>query len=197
MTIAVIIPVLNEARLIGRTLSHTVALGFDDIIVVDGGSSDQTCSLVESFAIQLGPLPLPAMPQPPVLFAFCRRRRAALVNSMPVLPPVNVSVLLFLHADTQLPPDAKQAISEALLDDTFVGGRFNVRFDSDRSVARIIGGLMNLRSRWSGIATGDQAIFVRREVFERIGGSRIFRSWKISTSRAASNEPDASSHSPT
>jgi rSAM/selenodomain-associated transferase 2 len=78
-------------------------------------------------------------------------------------------VLLFLHADTQLPADARQAILLALSDQACVGGRFNVRFDSDRPLARLIGNMMNLRSRWSGIATGDQAIFVRREVFERIG----------------------------
>ncbi len=55
MTVAVIIPALNEARLIGRTLSHTAALGFDEIIVVDGGSTDQTFALVESFVISTSP----------------------------------------------------------------------------------------------------------------------------------------------
>jgi rSAM/selenodomain-associated transferase 2 len=78
-------------------------------------------------------------------------------------------VLLFLHADTYLPTDARQAISTALSDEACVGGRFDVRFDSPRPIARLVGHMMNLRSRWSGIATGDQALFVRRDVFERTG----------------------------
>lgn len=169
MTIAVIIPVLNEARLIDRTLSHTVALGFEDIIVVDGGSSDQTCSLVQAFAVQLPP-PSPAghtSASGSIRLLSTQTGRASQLNAGAAA--TDCDVLLFLHADTQLSPDAKRAISDALLDDTFVGGWFNVRFDSDRCMARIIGSFMNLRSRWSGIATGDQAIFVRREIFERIG----------------------------
>ncbi|MBI4002001.1 MAG: TIGR04283 family arsenosugar biosynthesis glycosyltransferase [Nitrospira defluvii] len=169
MTITVIIPVLNEARLIGRTLSHTVALGFDDVIVVDGGSSDQTCSIVQSFAIQLRTAPLAghASASSSIRLLSAPQGRARQLNVGAAASQGDV--LLFLHADTQLPPAATQAISDALFDGTSVGGRFNVRFDSHRTVARIIGGLMNLRSQWSGIATGDQAIFVRREVFERIG----------------------------
>lgn len=168
MTIVVIIPVLNEARLISRTLSHTVALGFDDLIVVDGGSSDQTFSIVESFARQPRAAPLADQVSPPSIhLLWAPPGRARQLNAGAAASQCDV--LLFLHADTQLPPNARQAIDDALFDDTSIGGRFNVRFDSDRTVAQIIGGLMNLRSRWSGIATGDQAIFVRREVFERIG----------------------------
>ncbi|WP_447974401.1 TIGR04283 family arsenosugar biosynthesis glycosyltransferase [Nitrospira sp. Kam-Ns4a] len=79
-------------------------------------------------------------------------------------------VLLFLHADTRLPDDARGAIEQALRDPACVGGRFDVRFDRDCGAAWLVSHLMNLRSRWTGIATGDQAIFVRREVFERLGG---------------------------
>ncbi|MEP7152773.1 MAG: TIGR04283 family arsenosugar biosynthesis glycosyltransferase [Nitrospira sp.] len=170
MTITVIIPVLNEARLIGRTLSHTVALGFDDVIVVDGGSSDPTCALVKSLATQLRSVPpvghTSAHDSVRLLSAPLGRARQLNAGAA----ASHCEVLLFLHADTLLPPNATEAISEALLDPNAVGGRFNVRFDSDRAVAQIVAGMMNLRSRWSGIATGDQAIFVRREVFERIGG---------------------------
>ena len=79
-------------------------------------------------------------------------------------------VLLFLHADTLLPTNARQAVSTALADAACVGGRFDVRFDSSRLPARVVSYLMTLRSRGSGIATGDQAIFVRRVVFEKMGG---------------------------
>jgi len=79
-------------------------------------------------------------------------------------------VLLFLHADTQLPPEARTAIEEALTSPEVVGGRFDVRFDRGTPLGRMISRMINLRSRWSGIATGDQAIFVRRSVFDRLGG---------------------------
>ncbi len=169
MTIGVIIPVLNEARRIGRTLSHTLALGFDDLIVVDGGSSDQTCSIVNTLARQLETARLvgPASASSSIRLLSAPQGRARQLNAG--VAASQCDVLLFLHADTHLPPHARQNVLDALCDDTSVGGRFDVRFDSDRTVARIIGGMMNLRSYCFGIATGDQAIFVRREVFERIG----------------------------
>lgn len=79
-------------------------------------------------------------------------------------------VLLFLHADTHLPAEARQVIEGALADPACVGGRFDVRFEHDGGFPWLIARLISLRSRVSGIATGDQAIFVRREVFERLGG---------------------------
>jgi rSAM/selenodomain-associated transferase 2 len=79
-------------------------------------------------------------------------------------------VLLFLHADTQLPEDAGRLIESALADPTVVGGRFDVRFDSSSTWSRIISAFMNHRSRLTGISTGDQALFVRRQIFDRLGG---------------------------
>src|SRR5207244_12320955 len=75
-------------------------------------------------------------------------------------------VLLFLHAVTWLPDGALAAVGDALADPAVVGGRFDVRFDSSRPVLSMIAFFMNLRSRWSGISTGDQAIFVLRDVFD-------------------------------
>jgi rSAM/selenodomain-associated transferase 2 len=80
------------------------------------------------------------------------------------------AVLLFLHADTRLPAGALRAITTALLDPRVIAGRFDVWFDSPRPIFRVIAFLMNLRSRLTGISTGDQAIFVRRDVFEIMGG---------------------------
>lgn len=81
-------------------------------------------------------------------------------------------VLLFLHADTRLPDGALAAVEAAIKDPGVVGGRFDVSFDNARAVFRMIAWFMNLRSRWSGISTGDQAIFVRRDVFEAMDGYR-------------------------
>lgn len=166
MTIAVIIPVLNEARCLAHTLAHTATLGFGEVIIVDGGSSDESCTIVQSFADRSGTLPSPTTGSMRLLAAS--RGRARQLNAGAAAS--RCDVLLFLHADTLLPTNARQAVSIALSDAACVGGRFNVRFDSSRWSARVISSLMNLRSRWSGIATGDQAIFVRRAVFERMGG---------------------------
>jgi rSAM/selenodomain-associated transferase 2 len=77
-------------------------------------------------------------------------------------------VLLFLHADTTLPPDADRLITQALASGA-AWGRFDVRIDGRSRWLPVVGFLMNLRSRWTGIATGDQAMFVRRAVFEKLG----------------------------
>ena len=79
-------------------------------------------------------------------------------------------VLLVLHADTQLPDDANTMIETTLADQRMGGGRFDVRFDRPSIWGTLISRLMNWRSRVSGIATGDQALFVRRHLFEQIGG---------------------------
>lgn len=78
-------------------------------------------------------------------------------------------VLLFLHADTQLPADADAEVRQAIASGA-LWGRFDVRICGQAWMLRVVAALMNARSRWSGIATGDQALFVRREVFERLGG---------------------------
>ena len=88
------------------------------------------------------------------------------------LPTAHASTpdtLLFLHADTALPEHADRCIQQALQGGA-VWGRFDVRIDSPRPVFRVIERLMNLRSRWTGVATGDQAVFVRRTAFEAVGG---------------------------
>ncbi|SPP65938.1 TIGR04283 family arsenosugar biosynthesis glycosyltransferase [Nitrospira lenta] len=158
MTIAVIIPTLNESSTIARTLTHTVALGFDEIVVSDGGSTDPTLQMVQACCARV----------PVVRLVTAPTGRARQLNEG--VKACRSDILLFLHADTELPPHAKTAIESAVKNPQIVGGRFDVRFDRPSRWGTIISWLMNRRSRLTGIATGDQAMFVRRQIFEQMGG---------------------------
>lgn len=155
MTVSVIIPTLNEEQALPQTLTRTLALGFDEVLVVDGGSSDRTCEIVAALG-------------PSAKLLTGSQGRAAQMNQGAAASFGDV--LLFLHADTRLPDEAKQAIVAALQEPACPGGRFDLRFDRDSPLGRLVACMINLRSRLSGIATGDQAIFVRRSVFEQLGG---------------------------
>lgn len=158
MTISVIIPTLNESATIARTLTRTVALGFEEIIVSDGGSTDPTVLMVQACCDRV----------PSTRLITAPRGRARQLNEG--AKASQGDILLFLHADTELPPNAKKAIESALANQEIVGGRFDVRFDHPSRWGDMISWFMNRRSRLSGIATGDQAIFVRRQTFEQMGG---------------------------
>lgn len=122
--------------------------------MVDGGSRDATIETARRV--------------PDVTALVSARGRAVQMNAGARV--AHGRVLLFLHADTWLPDGALAAVDDALADPAVVGGRFDVRFDSPRPVLSMIAFFMNLRSRWSGISTGDQAIFVRRDIFDGLGG---------------------------
>jgi rSAM/selenodomain-associated transferase 2 len=163
MTISVIIPTLNEERTILTTLAHTAVLGFDELIVVDGGSLDQTPVLVESYRRKTQ-----STAQSPIRLVSASCGRACQMNEG--AKASNGEIVLFLHADTHLPRDAKTMIEATLADRRMVGGRFDVQFDHPSIWGTIISRTMNWRSRLSGLATGDQALFVRRPIFEQMGG---------------------------
>ena len=155
MDISVIIPTLNEAATIGETLRRVRSSGSCEVIVVDGGSDDGTPEL--------------ARPQADLVLS-AGRGRATQMNVG--ARAASGQVLLFLHADTVLPPDFPALLENALRNPRVVGGRFDVRLDAEGRLFRIIETLMNLRSRLSRIATGDQAIFVRSRTFLELGGYR-------------------------
>lgn len=153
MKVSIIIPVLNEAGLIADTLQSLRCSDESghEIIVVDGGSSDNTAAIAAQGAdkVLLG-----------------RAGRATQMNLG--IDAAEGDVLLFLHADTRLPADAIAKIVGAV-EDGYFWGRFNVRLSGDHFMFRIIERMMNLRSCITGIATGDQAIFVCRESIDIIG----------------------------
>jgi rSAM/selenodomain-associated transferase 2 len=163
MPISVIIPTLNEERTITATLAHTATLGFDELIVVDGGSTDETPALVESYRLSTQSSALS-----PIQWVTAPCGRARQMNEG--AKTSGGEILLFLHADTQLPDDAKSMIDTTLADQRMVGGRFDVRFVPPSMWGTIISRMMNWRSRLSGLATGDQALFVRRPIFKQMGG---------------------------
>lgn len=159
-SIAIIIPTLNEERALPQTLRHLRKQQFNEVIVVDGGSQDQTVSV--------GRRNLSGLSQEKAQILMADRGRARQMNAGAA--DVKSDILLFLHADTKLPLNSRPDIERVMENPQCVGGRFDVQFEHDRGWAWMISRLMNLRSRWSGIATGDQAIFVRREIFEHMGG---------------------------
>jgi len=152
-TIAVVIPTLNEAEELDATIALAREGGARFVIVADGGSSDSTLEIARGAADLVLSAP----------------RGRALQMNLGARHAGPAAVLLFLHADTHLPHRFPDAI-EAAIAGGAVGGRFDVELRGSRRLLPVIAWLINLRSRWSGIATGDQAMFVRRDVFEEIGG---------------------------
>jgi rSAM/selenodomain-associated transferase 2 len=153
--LSIVVPAVDEAANLARLLPDLLARERDaEVLVADGGSRDESRAVVARV--------------PAVRWVSAPRGRARQMNAG--ARAARGDVLLFLHADTLLPDGAGAAIRAALADPGVVGGRFDVRLDSDRYLLALVGWLMNHRSRLTGISTGDQAIFVRRAVFEGLGG---------------------------
>jgi rSAM/selenodomain-associated transferase 2 len=151
---SIIIPVLNEADMIRNALCHLEPLRRQgaEIIVADGGSTDGSPDLVREAALRAVRAP---------------KGRAVQMNA--AAKAATGDYLLFLHVDTRLPENADTVLAKVFAARA-VWGRFDVRLSGNHPLLRIVEALMNWRSRLTGIATGDQAIFVRRDAFERIGG---------------------------
>lgn len=153
--LSIIMPVLDEGEGIAAALDALVdlrALG-TEVIVVDGGSRDATVQRARMRADRVIP---------------ASRGRALQMNAG--AEKSSGDVLLFLHADTRLPADAEHIVLNGLQRSGRAWGRFDVKIDGRNPLLPVIARLMNIRSRLTGIATGDQAIFVRREAFRAAGG---------------------------
>lgn len=163
MRIAVILPILNEAAQLEDLLPALIEdQHFDEIIVVDGDSTDTSVETVCKFMSSGEPdsNPVPILIQSP-------RGRALQMHAG--AQAAEADVLLFLHADSMLPPGAADDIRDAIGEGN-TWGRFDVHLSGRHFLFRVIERLMNWRSRLTGIATGDQAIFVRRDVYRKLGG---------------------------
>jgi rSAM/selenodomain-associated transferase 2 len=153
MRISVIVPVLNEEKSLAATLQALAPLQPDETIVVDGGSQDRTREIAADFRVKL---------------ITAERGRARQMNAG--ARQACGEVLLFLHADTRLPRSAFSDIAAALADPRCLGGRFDVALDGHHWMLPVVARLISYRSRVSKVGTGDQALFVRRETFQRMGG---------------------------
>ena len=158
--LSIVIPVLDDTEPLGRLLTTMRADPQIDILVVNGGAPDDR------------------------LIAICRRPDVRLLTSAPGRGcQMNLGAsaaagqwIVFLHADTRLPPQWSDEIRRASADPDVVGGSFRFRLDSDAWQARLIERAVDWRVRWLDLAYGDQALFVRRDVFEAIGG---YREWPL------------------
>ncbi len=152
-TVAVIVPVLNEADHLPCLLQSIRAIGANEIIFVDGGSSDETQVLLEKSGLK---------------WIRSKRGRALQMNAGGFQSKSDI--LLFLHIDTEISSSHIMDIKKVMCSSGMVGGRFDIRLSGDHPAFRVIEFFINQRSRLTKISTGDQAMFVRRDVFERMGG---------------------------
>ncbi len=160
-TLSIVIPVLNEAPVLAETLEHVRGNAVRgnavrEVLVVDGGSKDATLAIAEAGG---------------AVVLTGKRGRSRQMHAG--AKSARGEVLLFLHADTHLPREFDAAVLGALRDPEVVGGRFDLELQPSSPLLALTGTLVNLRSRWSGIATGDQALFVRRSVYEAMGGFEL------------------------
>ncbi|HEV2580000.1 MAG TPA: TIGR04283 family arsenosugar biosynthesis glycosyltransferase [Ktedonobacteraceae bacterium] len=155
MRFSIIMPVLNEAAVLEQQLCQLARLCDPyecELLIVDGGSVDATVAIARRFGRVI------AAP----------RGRAAQMNGGAAV--ATGDIYIFLHADSMLPDGAFTAIERACAAPGVVGGAFRLCFNCSRLAYRLVAFTTNLRSRWRGIFTGDQAYFVRAESFQAIGG---------------------------
>ena len=155
--ISAVVPALNEASSLPQTLRQArFALGpLAELIVVDGGSTDETAALARTQGARVLASP---------------RGRGRQMNAGAAA--AEGDLLLFLHADTRLPAEAGALIQEAVTAPHVLGGNFPLRFDAPGLLARLFAAGYNQRSRRQRLFYGDSAMWVRREVFQALGGYR-------------------------
>ncbi len=158
MRLAVVVPVFDEAAAIESTLARLAPLRTRgaSVIVVDGGGTDATATLATRHSDQV--------------LQSARGRAQQMNAGARAAIDGGADALLFVHADSELPDAADQLIDAALRTSGRVWGRFDVRINGQAPMLRVVSAMMNLRSRLTGICTGDQAIFVTRAAFEQLAG---------------------------
>ena len=165
--ISVIIPVLNEEKTIVDTLEHVNGLAAKkELIVVDGGSIDQTPQLAEGLADKV---------------CHTKAGRGHQMNYGAQV--ANGDILFFLHSDSWLESGSLLALREVMKDQTIAGGCFSLKIADDSWPLRFISWTSNLRAKYLNLIFGDQGIFVRKDIFEKVGGYpeiELMEDWEFS-----------------
>jgi rSAM/selenodomain-associated transferase 2 len=152
-SIAVIVPVLNEVERLPGLLKMLNGLNVNEVVLVDGGSEDGSQKLLGQSEFR---------------WLQSKKGRASQMNAGASI--CQSEILLFLHADTEVDAAAMASARDAMADSEVVGGRFDLKLSGRHPMLRLIEQMINLRSRFTKISTGDQAMFVRRKLFEKLGG---------------------------
>ena len=152
--LSIVIPVLNEAEALSRILPalQNFRKRGHEIILVDGGSHDRTLAVAR-----------------PLVDRYIQTVKGRAHQMNEGAEVAKNGILLFLHADSELPDSADASIAKALAGTKHCWGRFDIRLSNSDFIFAVIAGAINLKSSLSGIATGDQGIFVKKEEFENIG----------------------------
>lgn len=153
--ISIIIPVFRETGMIHRTLGDLGRPAETEVIVVDGDPQGETLRLIQ---------------RSDIIRVVSRKGRGVQMNAG--ARQATGEILLFLHADTRLPPEGLNRIRAALADSAVVGGAFDLGIDSNRPIFRLLERTASIRSRLTRVPYGDQAIFLRKHFFREIGGFR-------------------------
>lgn len=152
--ISIIIPVLNEANIIHSLLARLLDTQNVEVIVVDGGSQDDTVAIAQTAKVKV--LCCPTI------------GRASQMNAGAAV--AIGKILLFLHADTHLPTNFDTLVCQALCSAGSIAGAFELRIDAEMRGLRLVEKVVNWRSRFLSMPYGDQAIFIKAAVFHQIGG---------------------------
>ena len=153
MKVSIIVPTLNEELVLKKTLTQIQELSPHELIVSDGGSTDNTTPIAQMFSHRV---------------VTGSTGRAMQMNAG--ADQATGDLLLFLHADNRLEPESYQKMLECMKIPKWIGGAFTLCIESDKWSINLINQLANIRSRYFGLVYGDQGVFVRAEVFKNMNG---------------------------
>lgn len=157
MLISVIIPVLNEEKLIKNSIESVRHLNPLEIIVVDGGSTDETCYLAQSCGAKI-----------------VKSAKGRGIQLQAGAAEAKGEILFFIHADAHISDELRSIHLESAINEGYAGGFISLKFNEQSPSISLVELFANLRSRLFQLPYGDQAIFIKRDIFEELGGFKEY-----------------------